>query len=292
MPLTYLDRTADAATAADLMRRDGAVVMTGLVEADLVETIRAELRPHLDGFDFGQTTGFGGGRTRRVRRVLAAAPSAAALLDHNLVVGIGDEILLPYCAAYQIGSTEAVEVLPGQPSQVLHRDDTIYPLEVSGIEFQMGVIWALDDFTAENGGTRVVPGSHRTLRSWHLPDLSDWEAVEMPSGSALFYTGSVWHGAGANGSEAPRLGLVNTYSLGWLRQEYNQYLYTPPETAARFAPRLRALLGYMQHGAGNDLCGRYAGDCPAWVDAAPEPAWARERGQVATDADLKAQAPD
>jgi hypothetical protein len=292
MPLTYLDRTVDAVSAAAVMRRDGAVAITGLVENDLVETIRAELRPHLDDIGFRHSSGFGGERTRRLRRVLASAPSAAAMLDHDMVIGIADEVLLPYCAAYQVGSTEAIEVLPGQSSQVLHRDDTIYPMEIAGIEFQIGVIWALDDFSAENGGTRVVLGSHRTLRSWHLPDLDDWEAVEMPRGSALFYTGSVWHGAGANRSEASRIGLVNTYSLGWLRQEYNQYLYTPPDVAAQFGPRLRALLGYMQHGAGDDLCGRFAGNCPAWVEKSPEPAWRRERGQVATAADIEAQAPD
>ena len=95
-------------------------------------------------------------------------------------------------------------------------------------------------------------------------------------------------------NDQPRLTLrlVSTYSLGWLRQEYNQYLYTPPEIAAGFGPRLRALLGYMQHGAGDDLCGRFVGDCPAWVDETPEKRWQEKRGQVATAADLKAQTPD
>ena len=74
----------------------------------------------------------------------------------------------------------------------------------------------------------------------------------MPKGSALFYMGSTWHGGGANQSNAPRMGLINTYSLGWLRQESNQYLETPPEIAAQFGPRLRALLGYMPHGSGDD----------------------------------------
>lgn len=85
--------------------------------------------------------------------------------------------------------------------------------------------------------------------------------------------GSTWHGGGANKSDAPRMGLINTYSLGWLRQESNQYLQHPPEVAARFEPRLRALLGYTQHGSGEDSCGYYRGDCPAWLDTPPEPAW-------------------
>lgn len=111
----------------------------------------------------------------------------------------------------------------------------------------------------------------------------------MPKGSALFYMGSTWHGGGANESDAPRSGFIITYSLGWLRQESNQYLYHPPEVAAQFAPRLRALLGYTPHGSGDDRIGSFRGDCPAWVDTPPEPAWRNERGQVGTASDAKAQ---
>jgi len=112
----------------------------------------------------------------------------------------------------------------------------------------------------------------------------------MPKGSALFYLGSTWHGGGANRSHAPRMGLINVYSLGWLRQESNQYLMTPPEIAAKFRPRLRALLGYMGHGSGDDIIGKFRGDCPAWVDEPPELPWRDQRGQVGTAADAKAQA--
>lgn len=292
MPLTYLERSTAAFDVADALRRDGAVAVRSLVDTDLVDTIVGELRPELDASGLKSTSIFGGDRTRRIRRVLSVAPSAAGLMEHDLVVAVADEMLLPHCATYQVSSAEAIEVLPGQSAQALHRDDTIYPIEMAGMELQIGVLWALDDFSEENGGTRVVLGSHRTLRSWHLPELSDWEAVEMPRGSVLFYLGSTWHGAGANRSNAARNALVNTYSLGWLRQEYNQYLYAPPELAARFSPRLRALLGYMPHGAGNDLCGRFNEDCPAWVAAPPELSWQNERGQVATAEDVKAQAPD
>jgi hypothetical protein len=102
--------------------------------------------------------------------------------------------------------------------------------------------------------------------------------------------GSTWHGSGANRSSAQRAGLINTYSLGWLRQESNQYLEIPPEIAARFGPRLRALLGYTPHGSGDDQIGNFRGDCPAWVETPPEQAWRDERGQVGTAADAKRQA--
>ena len=67
---------------------------------------------------------------------------------------------------------------------------------------------------------------------------------EMPRGSALVYSGTVIHAGGANNSAADRVGLNITYSLGWLRQEENQYLSCPPEIAKDLDPALQELLGY------------------------------------------------
>lgn len=274
---------------ANVLRRDGAVVVMDLVDSKTVDTVRAELRPELDARGLQRASAFNGSRTNRIGNVLAVSPSAAALLDHDMVVGVANDILLPHCASYRISSMTAIEVMPGENAQALHRDDTVYPIDIAGMELQIGVMWSLNDFTKENGGTRVVPGSHRLLRSWHLPDLSNWEAAVMPKGSALFYLGSTWHGAGANESNGNRMGLINVYSLGWLRQEVNQYLAHPPEIAARFEPRLRALLGYMTHSAGDDPLGHYRGDSPAWVATPPEEVWYKGRDGVGTAADAKLQ---
>jgi len=289
MPLTCLGKTTDPQTVANILRRDGAVVITELAEPALTDKVSAELRHNLDSSGHDTRGDFNGSRTLRTGAVLANAPSAAPLLDHDMVVAVANEILLPYCATYQIGSMTAIEILPGEAAQALHRDDSLYPIEINGMELEIGVMWALNDFSVQNGGTRVVLGSHRFIRSWHLPDLSGWESAVMPRGSALFYMGSTWHGGGANNSAEPRLGLINTYSLGWLRQESNQYLETPPEVAAKFEPRLRALLGYMPHGSGDDKIGKFRGECAAWVDTPPHPAWRDERGQVASAADVKSQ---
>lgn len=289
MPLSYLDRSSSPAEVVSRLRRDGAVVVTGLAEPGLTGKVTAELRQKLDSSGLDSSSEFNGAKTLRSGSVLANAPGAAPLLDHDMVVDVANEILLPYCATYQVGSITAIEILPGESAQALHRDDSLYPIEINGMELEIGVMWALNDFTLENGATRVVPGSHRFIRSWHLPDLSNWEAAVMPAGSALFYLGSTWHGGGANNSNEPRLGLINTYSLGWLRQESNQYLETPPEVAAQFGARLRALLGYTAHGAGDDKMGKFSGDCPAWVETPPIPAWQDDRGQIGSTSDVKAQ---
>ena len=289
MSISEFDRSSDPSSIVSALRRDGAAIVTGLANVKVVDSVRSELRPELETSGLETESDFNGSLTLRISNVLAVAPSAAALVDHDMVIAVADEILLPHCANYHIGSLTAIEILPGEGAQALHRDDTPFPIDNAGMELQIGVMWALDDFTEENGGTRVVPGSHRILRSWHLPDLSNWEAAIMSKGSALFYLGSMWHGGGSNRSNRSRMGLINVYSLGWLRQESNQYLNHPPELAAKFAPRLRALLGYMTHGSGDDLLGAFRGNCSAWVDTPPEPQWREERGMVGTVADAKAQ---
>jgi hypothetical protein len=290
MPLRTYEKTTDIRTVIETLRRDGAVVVSELAEHGLIDTVTAELRPKLDEDRLSNPSPFDGDSTLRASRsLLATAPSAASLVDHDLVVAVANEFLLPHCAIYTIGSMTAIEILPGESAQALHRDDSLYPIENAGMELLIGAMWALDDFTVENGGTRVVLGSHRFLRSWHSPDVSDWESTVMPKGSVLFYLGSTFHGGGANRSDTPRLGLINTYSLGWLRQESNHYLETPPDVAVQFEPRLRALLGYTPHGSGDDKIGEFYDDCPAWVEIPPEPAWQDERGQVGTATDAKSQ---
>ncbi len=71
----------------------------------------------------------------------------------------------------------------------------------------------------------------------------------MAKGSALVYLGAVLHGSGANRTDRPRMGLINTYSLGWLRQEENHYLTIPRAVADSYPERIRWLIGYRGHGA-------------------------------------------
>jgi ectoine hydroxylase-related dioxygenase (phytanoyl-CoA dioxygenase family) len=121
-------------------------------------------------------------------------------------------------------------------------------MRIPGVEFQIAAMWALDDFTIENGATRVVSGS-QDLREISSVTASDIEQAVMAKGSVLFYLGSTIHGGGANQSQGPRSGLINTYSLGWLRQEENQYLTIPREVADSYPEHVRRLMGYQSHGA-------------------------------------------
>jgi len=254
------DASADDVVAA--IRRDGAAIVEKFVSDEIAEQVKADLRQPFDTVGRSTESDFNGYKTLRVNSVLDISRASAEIVGHERMLDVLDRILLPHCFAYRIGSCTAIEIHPGETDQRLHRDDSIYPIRMPGIEWQASVMWALDDFTLENGATRVVAGSHHWV-SPRVPVEGD-EVVQapMPKGSALFYLGSVWHGGGANQSNLPRAGLINTYSLGWLRQEVNQYLTIPRHIAASYPERIQRLIGYTGHGHGLGWYARDKGRVP------------------------------
>lgn len=263
--LASFGRGTPATEVLAALRRDGAAVVREKIAPELADTVLRELRPHFDEQGRASENDFNGYHTLRLACVLAHAPSSAALIAHPLVMEIADAVLLSHCLSYQVGSTTAIEIWPGETQQVLHRDDTIYPMRLPGMELQIGAMWALQDFTARNGATRVVLGSH------HL-ELEDSESVSeerireavMPKGSVLFYMGRTVHGGGANRSAAPRAGLINTYSLGWLQPEVNHCLTYSPDLVKRFPEPIPRLMGYQSHG---QHLGLFPGDPDGcWID--------------------------
>jgi hypothetical protein len=135
MPLNSFEKTANIGAIVEALRRDGAVVVHELAEPGLIDAIRAELRPELDASGLKRKSDFNGSKTLRCSSsVLRIAPSAASILDHDMVVEVANAVLLPHCATYQIGSMSAIEILPGESAQALHRDDSLYPIDNAGME--------------------------------------------------------------------------------------------------------------------------------------------------------------
>ncbi|MCZ6852713.1 MAG: phytanoyl-CoA dioxygenase family protein [Gammaproteobacteria bacterium] len=241
-------RDADVQDIATALRSTGAVVIENCVTDELADRVAAELRPHFDESGTAYQADFEGYKTLRLGEILARSRSSSELVGEALLLSVIDEILLPHCINYRIGSCTGIEIFPGETAQELHRDDGIYPIHIQGVEWQVSAMWALSDFTKKNGATHLLPGSHdgppRAAAA-----KSDYTAqAEMTKGSVLLYLGSLLHGGGANNSDQPRMGLVNTYAVGWLRQEENHYLAIPKEIADSYPLRIRELMGYQTHG--------------------------------------------
>ena len=255
----------DATKLVDALKQDGAVILKNLVKPELIDTVLSELRKPFDKLGRYDEDNFNGFKTLRVSGILAISKTSAELVEHPKVLEVVDAILLKNCLNYRIGSLTGIEILPGETDQPLHTDVGIYPIKIPNMELQMSVMWALNDFTKENGATRVVSGSHlgqinkkgsveyikRKKNDYPNPNYEKHadktvQAI-MPKGSVLFYLGSTLHGGGANKSNTPRTGLVNTYALGWLRQEENQYLNIPREIALQHSKTIQKLMGYQTH---------------------------------------------
>lgn len=229
-------------TLAAALHRDGAIIVRDAMPPGLREQLTAEITPYVEATANGRDD-FTGALTTRTGALVARSPATRELLQHPVILSLCDAVLKPNCERYQLHLTQVIRIRPGQPAQQIHRDRWAWGIFLKDIEPQLNTIWAVTDFTRANGATQVAPGS--TL--WpddRLPTPDEIGYAEMSAGSVLVYLGSVFHGGGANTADHDRIGLNLTYTLGWLRQEENQYLACPPEIARTLPPALQGLIGY------------------------------------------------
>lgn len=229
----------------EILDRDGCIVIENVLDVEKIRQLKSELDPHFLATPNCQGN-FYGFVTKRLSSLIAKSESCQGMAIHDSILKIMDRFLLTNSKQYQINLTQGICIGPGEPQQIIHRDDLMYPFAHTGNEWMINVMWAVDDFTLENGATHVVPGSHKWDSARHPQDHEIIQA-EMKSGSALIYFASLLHGGGANKSQKSRTGIVISYCLGWLRQAENQYLAVPISIAQRLPERLQRLLGYFIH---------------------------------------------
>jgi ectoine hydroxylase-related dioxygenase (phytanoyl-CoA dioxygenase family) len=247
MSLVHLPAAAPADEVADVLDRDGCVVIDRLLDRATTDAVRREMAPHIASTSKGGDA-FEGFETRRAGMLVARSPTSRPIIMNPTVLEATARVLAR-ATTFQLHVTETIDVGPGSAPQPVHRDQwafDYFPFPV-GHEALIATMWALSDFTEANGATRVIPGSHRLENRLEFSQ-SDTEPAEMEAGSLLLYTGSLYHGAGENRSDAVRSGLIVHYSLGWLRQEENQYLSVPQEILQTLPEDLLRLMGYA-HGS-------------------------------------------
>src|SRR5215831_7293750 len=245
MSVEHLAASTPAEQIAATLSRDGVVVVDRVVPPEVMDRARADLEPYLRATPVG-TDEFSGRRTRRTGGLVARSATARDLIMHPVVLDTV-RIVLGHVAAFQLHLTQVIAIGPGEPAQMVHRDQWAYDFFPfpKGYEAQCNTIWAMTDFTAENGATRVIPGSHLHADRLEYKE-SDTEPAEMEQGSLVFYSGALYHGGGANHSSATRMGVNLTYARSWLRQEENQYLSVPQDVARGLPDDVLRLIGYAR----------------------------------------------
>jgi len=235
---TPVDRDEHVARLAT----NGWTVLENAIEPDLIDEIDDDLeRLERDLGIVPADNLFEGLRTTRIYNLLVHGPLYERIPVHPGVLPVVERVLDP---GLLISSLSSIAIGPGEDAQLIHADDQLIGLTKPHVPIICNTMWAITDFTVENGATRLVPGTHL---SDHNPDPAghyDSIPAEMAKGSVLVWVGSLWHGGGANHTPSRRIGIAMNYCAGFIRQQENQQLGIPLETVRRFPRRLQELCGY------------------------------------------------
>lgn len=255
----------DVEAHAARIATDGYTIVEDAVEPDLVDALNDDLlRLERDLGIVPATNDFEGTETVRIYNLLVHGELFERIPVHEHVLPVVERVLDPGCL---VSSLSSIAIGPGETPQPIHADDQLIPITKPHVPTVCNSMWALTDFTEENGATRLIPGTHLADSSPGYGQHYDSIPAEMAKGSVLIWHGSLWHGGGANTTDARRVGVAMNYCAGWIRQQENQQLGIPKDVARRFSPRLRELVGY---GVYNGLIGHIDKHSPtSLLDAAP-----------------------
>ena len=243
MALTHFPPTTNPATIAEHIRQHGYAIVDDLADARLLERLEAETKPYIETSVFGRDE-YDGRLTRRTGALIARSPASRELVMNPVVVTTVKNFL-SHVTTIQLHTTQIISISPGETQQKLHRDEMafdFFPFP-SDYHVQCNTLWALSNFTVENGATHLCLGTSG-IDDEAAARLESIQA-EMHRGACLFYDGKILHGGGANISDQVRTGVNLTYAVGWVRQEENQYLACPTEIARTLDDDLLRMMGYQ-----------------------------------------------
>jgi ectoine hydroxylase-related dioxygenase (phytanoyl-CoA dioxygenase family) len=241
-----------AAHLRDLETQGYSIIPDFLAPQDL-EAVRTGLAPYL-GRHQGRND-FEGFRTERVYTLVARGKVFEEITEDARVMTLCGHYLQP---GFLLTASQAICIHPGETPQPLHYDDTFYTVPRPRPPVSLSTIVAVDAFTAENGGTEVIPASHYwddaavggayrgAMSGAPMPRALEKQLVpiEMPAGACVVFLGTLVHRGGANRSRAPRLAFSNQYCQPWARTQENFFLGVPREKVRAMSPQLQSLLGY------------------------------------------------
>ncbi len=206
------------------LKQDGWTVVKGVVPESDIEAVRQEVQASTDAHhsETAMAKGIGHvGGFMSFNQVLAPYLADARVLDPVKAL-LGPVV--------KVSFTTATTNLPGNPRGTWHADwpfnqnnaghvEAPYP----DIPMHVTTLWMLSAFSAENGGTLIVPGSHLESNNPTGGNGVDPEAPhpkEMnalgPAGSVLVLDSRLWHSTAPNATDEPRVSVVVRYAPWWL----------------------------------------------------------------------------
>ncbi len=226
------------------LREVGYAVIDGYMDAATLAEVRAGLAWHLE--THRGRNDFEGFKTERVYTLVARGEVFERTAEEPRLLALLDRFLQP---GYLLTASQAICIHPGETAQSIHSDDGFYrqPRPRPAISFTL--IAAVDGFTAANGATEVIPGSHlwsdAEVAAARATDLEKrLVPMEVPAGSGVVFAGTLLHRGGANRSDKPRLAFSHQYCEPWARTQENFFLAIPREMVRSMSPRLQQLVGY------------------------------------------------
>jgi ectoine hydroxylase-related dioxygenase (phytanoyl-CoA dioxygenase family) len=236
----------------------GYTIVENAVDLDVIDALNEDLlRLEVDLGIVPADNLFEGSRTVRIYNLLVHGALYEQIPVYPSILPICEGVLDP---GLLVSSLSSIAIAPEETPQPIHADDQIIPLPKPHPPTVCNTMWALTDFTEANGATRIIPGTHLANESPDLVSAYDSIPAEMERGSVLVWHGSLWHGGGANTTDARRVGIAMNYCAGYIRQQENQQLGIPMDTARHFSHRLQELIGY---GIYNGLIGHIDKTLPA-----------------------------
>lgn len=238
------------------MNATGYSVIEDFLSPERLAAVREGLKPFLKTHE-GRNN-FEGFKTERVYTLVARGRVFEDIVEDPRVMAICDRYLQQ---PYLLTASQAICIYPGETPQPIHADDLFYRVPRPRPAISVSTVVAVDAFTALNGGTEIISGSHTwpdsqiagiyegaTPADADAPTREDLERqlkpAEIPAGACLVFLGTLLHRGGANRSDAPRLAFSNQYCEPWARTQENFYLGVPVEQARAMSPRVQSMLGY------------------------------------------------
>ena len=235
--------------------RTGGVIAKGLFLYEEVAAYNKEVDEYIEANpghgapasgseDYNKFLGHG---TVRLQGLIEKTPSVAKWIGRQDIVDWASSTMKPIATSVLLNAAELIQIGPGEKNQYVHRDTDSWPTASLGeTPLIVNCLIALDEFTLDNGATRVMPGSYNWERDRRATDDEILRA-QMQAGDALLFRGDILHGGGANITDKPRRALSMSYCVGWLRAVENSVFNLPRETVKELPVHIQQLLGFHSY---------------------------------------------